>query len=598
MIKKVLSFVLCFMILMSTMAFAASFQDVTKESHSWAYDAIYEMADKGIINGISETEFAPDVNVTKVQAMLLISRILGYNTTAVSDNINSIYSVYADDLSDLDTIYKKELAYLIFRDVFTVEEILEADLGAPLSREEAALYITKAADGVEEMNDISVVLNTYADDGDISEDYRKAVYYVRDQELMNGTGDNNFSPKSNVTRAQMATLLYRVMDTIDITITKGTIDSVNVTENTAKIFVVTNTYEIDSDVLIRNRGVEIAPKDLFDGSHAIVKMIDNKIVEVDTFFDVPEITDTVDGEVKSVNTAKSSLQLKNPDTGEIITYELSGKSKIVVNGSDGTLAHVRTGDYAVLDLNQYNKIVNLTVLESSAKLSDVIVNDIIIEDTHVVLELKNAAGRTDFYAINSDNIVIKKNGTKVEFSALGVGDKLSSVSLKYNRIVEIEAFSEIKSTSGTISEIVISADSSVTLLNGNVPSTFKIGKDTKFYVFGEAKTIYDLRLAQYAKVTLDGSVVSKIEVSTQSQNANVTGIVQSVNTTANLVTVVDGDGNSVAIYVSNTKTKIIDNNSTSTLSKSIKDIKAGSTVTCIGVLTNGVFEAQTIVITK
>ena len=598
MVKKVLSFVLCFMILMSSMAFAASFSDVTKESHSWAYDAIYDMADKGIINGISETEFAPDVNVTKVQAMLLIARILGYNTTAVTDNINSIYSVYSEDLTDLDTIYKKELAYLIFRDVFTAEEILDADLDAPLSREEAALYITKAADGVEEMNAISVVLNTFADDTDISEDFRKAVYYVRDQELMNGTGDNNFSPKENVTRAQMATLLYRMMDNIDITITKGTVDSVSVTENTAKIFVVTNTYDISADVLVRNRGVEIEPKDLFAGSHAIVKMIDNQIVEVDTFFDLPEITDTVDGEVKSVNTAQSSLQLKNPDTGEITTYELSGKSKIVVNGSDGTLAHVRSGDYAVLDLNQYNKIVNLTISESSAKLSDVTIDDIIIEDTHVVLKLKDSKGKTEAYTINSDNATIKKNGTKVEFSALGVGDKLSGVSLKYNRIVEIEAFSEIKSTSGTISEIVISADSSVTLMNGNVPNTFKIGKDTKFYVFGEVKTIYDLRLAQFAKVTLDGATVSKIEVSTQSQNANETGTVQSVNTTANLVTILNTDGNSVAIYVSPSKTKIIDNNSASTLSKSIKDIKAGDTVTCIGILTNGVFEAQTIVITK
>ena len=162
----------------------------------------------------------------------------------------------------------------------------------------------------------------------------------------------------------------------------------------------------------------------------------------------------------------------------------------------------------------------------------------------------------------------------------------------------IEAFSEIKSTSGSISEIVISTDSSITLMDGNVPSTFAIGKDTKFYVFGEAKTIYDLRLAQYAKVTLDGATVSKIEVSTQSQNANATGVVQSVNSTANLVTVLDTDGNSVVIYVSTTKTKIIDNNSTSAVSKSIKDIKAGDTITCIGVLSNGVFEAQTIVITK
>ena len=597
MIKKVLSFVLCVMILMSTMAFAASFEDVTKESHSWAYDAIYEMADKGIINGVSDTQFAPDVNVTKVQAMLLIARILGYNTTAVQDNLNSIYSVYEEDLSDLSTGYKKELAYLIFRDVFTVDEIVETDFDAPLSREEAALYITKAADGTDEMYDLNVA-SLYEDNEDISDEYRDAVYYVQYRNFMNGVGDNCFSPKTNVTRAQMATLLYRMMDTVDVTMTKGTIDSVNVSEDSAKIFVVSKTYDIDSDVVIRNRGVEISPKDLYVGAHAVVSMENNRIVAIDTFFDIPEITDVVDGEVKNVNTARSSLQLKNPDTGEIVTYELSGRAKIIVNGIDSTLAQVRSGDYAVLDLDQYDKIVNLTISDSSSKISDVIISDIIIEDTYVVLELEDGKGNSDLYVINSNNISIKKNGTKVDFSALGVGDKLSSVTLKYNRIVEIEAFSEIKSTAGTISEIVISADSSVTLMNGNTPSTFKIGKDTKFYVFGEVKTIYDLRLSQYAKVTLDGVTVSKIEVSTQSQSANANGIVQSVNTTANLVTVVNMDGSTSVIYVSPSKTKIIDNSSTSTLSKSIKDIKAGDNITCIGVLTNGVFEAQTIVIIK
>ncbi len=597
MIKKVLSFVLCFTLLMSTMAFGASFEDVTKESHSWAYDAIYEMADKGIINGVSDTQFAPDVNVTKVQAMLLIARILGYNTTAVQDNLNSIYSVYEEDLSDLSTGYKKELAYLIFRDVFTVDEIVETDFDAPLSREEAALYITKAADGVDEMYELNIT-ERYADDEDIDAEYRDAVYYVQYRNFMNGVGDNYFSPKTNVTRAQMATLLYRMMDTVDVTMTKGTIDSVNVSEDSAKIFVVSKTYDIDSDVVIRNRGVEISPKDLYVGAHAVVSMENNRIVAIDTFFDIPEITDVVDGEVKIVNTARSSLQLKNPDTGEIVTYELSGRAKIIVNGIDSTLAQVRSGDYAVLDLDQYDKIVNLTISDSSSKISDVIISDIIIEDTYVVLELEDGQGNSDLYVINSNNISIKKNGTKVDFSALGVGDKLSSVTLKYNRIVEIEAFSEIKSTAGTISEIVISADSSVTLMNGNTPSTFKIGKDTKFYVFGEVKTIYDLRLSQYAKVTLDGVTVSKIEVSTQSQSANANGIVQSVNTTANLVTVVNMDGSTSVIYVSPSKTKIIDNNSTSTLSKSIKDIKAGDNITCIGVLTNGVFEAQTIVIIK
>ena len=597
MMKRVLSIVLC-MMLFSTVAFGASFEDVTKESHSWAYDAISDMASKGIINGVSETRFAPDNNVTKIQAMLLISRILGFNTTSVSDNINNIYSVYEEDLASLNTAYKKELAYLLFRDVFTVEEIAATEFDKPLSREEAAMYITKAAGGVEEMEEITVVLNSYADDADISEAYRKAVYYVRDKELMNGTGSNQFSPKKNVTRAQMATLLYRMMNTMDFTITKGTIDSVNVSENTAKIFVVTKTYDIASDVIIRNRGIRISPKDLYKGANAVVTMIDNKIISIDTFFEVPEIVSTIDGEVKGVMTASKAIQLKDPDTGMVSAYELTDNATIIINGVDSTIANVRVGDYAVLGLTQYDRIVTLTVSDVNTELSDVTIQDILIDDTFVTLRLENKLGDVNDYVINSSSLSVKKNGSKVEFSSLNIGDKLSRVTLRYNRITAIEAFSEVKSTSGFISEIVISKNPSITLTEGNQESTFKIGKDTVFYVFGEATNIYGLELNQFAKVTLDSSVVSKVEVSTQSQNANATGVVQSVNTTANLITLINTDGNTVQVYVSTTRTKIIDNNSTSAISKSIKDIRTGDNITCIGVLANGVFEAQTIVITK
>ena len=62
--------------------------------------------------------------------------------------------------------------------------------------------------------------------------------------------------------------------------------SVNVSEDSAKIFVVSKTYDIDSDVLIRNRGVEISPKDLYVGAHAVVSMENNRIVAIDTFFDI------------------------------------------------------------------------------------------------------------------------------------------------------------------------------------------------------------------------------------------------------------------------------------------------------------------------
>ncbi|MBO5408020.1 MAG: S-layer homology domain-containing protein [Clostridia bacterium] len=598
MIKRVLACVLCLAMLVSTMAFAANFKDVSEESHSWAYEAINDMASKGIINGVSDTEFAPDNNVTKVQAMLLIARILGFNTTVISDNIEKIYSIYEEDLADLDTTYKNELAYLLFRGVFTLEELEAVDFTDPLSREEAALYITKASGGVEAMEGNSVILNAYEDDSDISEDFRKAVYYVRDQELMNGTGDNLFSPKGTVTRAQIATLLYRMMKKIDFNTTKGTVDSVTASENTAKIFVVTKTYDVDADILVRNCGVTIEPKDLYKGDEVVVTMLDNKVVAIDSFYEIPEVVATIDGEVHDVVTKSNELKLKNPVTGEISTYALEERATILINGTESILPNVRICDYAVLDLTEDDTIIKLTVSDVTSKLSDVVIEEIITDEETVSLKLKDEEENSFTYLVNGKSLVVKKNGIKSEFSALNVGDKLSSVILKYNRVAEIEAFSEVKTASGSISGINISNTPSITLYNSGEETSFPIGRDTVFYVYGEETDIYGLRLAQFVKITLDSTVVAKVEAVNQSQSGNAFGTVQSVNTNANAITFVDFEGNSMVVYVSKLKTKIISSDSSDTKLKTINDIKPDDVITCIGVISNGIFEAQTIVISK
>jgi hypothetical protein len=599
MIRKIsaltLSIIMAFSII--TMA-ATSFSDVTAKSHSWAMDAISAMADKKIINGYPDGTFLPDKTVTKMESLLLISRILGFSSVAITDNIDSIYALYSDDLKSVSSQYKKELSYLLFTGTFTIDETSEISLDKPLTREEAAFYITKAAKAEEEAVSNMVVLNAYTDDTSISEAYRKFVYYVRDESFMMGTGNDKFSPKENLTRAQIATLLYRVMAKFDITVSRGTIDSVNVTNNTAKVFVVAKTYDVDSTVVVRNKGMLSAPSALYKGLNTIVTMVGDNIAIVDAFFDELTVEKKVDGEVKNVSTGSDSLQLKSPDDGQITTYKISDRCVITVNGSDATINNVRSSDYAVLELDKYDKAISISVLPVSKEITDVTISDLIINDTTVSIEVTDKSKVKTTYTVNPNVVTIRKNGTKVEFSKLNIGDKVSKLTLKYNRIESIDANSEISSNSGLITEILISNASSVKLQDGSNANTFLLNKDSKIYVFGEVKTIYDLRLAHYAKITLDGNMVSKIEISTQSQNADAKGEVTAVNQTAGLVTIRNTDGVSVVIYVSTSKTKIIDNGSTSTISKTIKDIKTGQNITAIGTLVNGVFEAQTIVITN
>ncbi len=55
--------------------------------------------------------------------------------------------------------------------------------------------------------------------------YAEAVMYCREHDLMNGIGNNRFDPESNLTRAQLATVLYRIEDTPAVTGTDAFTDT-------------------------------------------------------------------------------------------------------------------------------------------------------------------------------------------------------------------------------------------------------------------------------------------------------------------------------------------------------------------------------------
>ncbi len=55
--------------------------------------------------------------------------------------------------------------------------------------------------------------------------YAEAVIYCREHNLMAGTGNNQFAPESNLTRAQLATVLYRIEGTPVVTGTDAFTDA-------------------------------------------------------------------------------------------------------------------------------------------------------------------------------------------------------------------------------------------------------------------------------------------------------------------------------------------------------------------------------------
>lgn len=575
------------------------FTDITESSHPWAFEAVNNMTEKGIINGVSETAFSPDTQVTRIQSLLLISRMLGYNDDTVQTYINTIYSLYENEFSSLSTVYKKELAFLVFSGAFTADELLDMELDKAVSREEAAMFLAKA-DKADEASLNKTPSSRYADDDSINNNYENYVYYVSNKGYMNGLGDNMFGPKETVTRAQIATMLYRIMNNSDISYEKVTVDGVSISKKTVSVYTSGKTVELGTDVVYRNKGQLAEIKDYYTNLYCMATKIEGVIVQLDAFVEPEVIEKTADGKILYLPSTKTGVQISDIDTGEEITYKWADRYTIIIKGVEGKIDQLRKSDYVVLRLNKANEIVELEVMEITSELTDLVVSEVIVSasKTHIIVE--NKAGEMHEYEITASTS-IRKNGSEAAFDALGEGDRISKLSLAYNRVKSIDAYSKISSTQGKISTIHLAAsDSYIVLSNGTDESKFNLTKNAKYYVYGEEKTIYDLELDQFASITLDGNTVSKLEISTvASTSTNVIGTVLAVNATANIVSVQTAEG-TVAVYIStkaSSPTKIIDNNGTasSATSRALKDIKAGASITAIGTSEAGYFTATTIV---
>lgn len=597
--KRITAFTLFLMMICSLTASAATpFTDITEATHPWAYEAVTKMSEAEVIKGTTATTFSPDTAVTRIQALLLMARIIGYNSDGISDNKNTIYSIYDDELSKLSTTYKNELAFLAFAGVFTTDDFLNMDLSEDITREEAAVFLAKV-DGVSESDDLENYKNAFSDDSEIAQDCKPYVYYVRDKGYMTGVAEGIFSPKTTVTRAQIATMLYRILPNIDYTYENASIDSVDVNSEEVKVYYNKKTYELPANAVVRNNGETIDKTELYSNLYGIIKVAGNKIMQLDVFFDMPVIEKEIDGLISHIGTTTNIIQIQNIDSSTKENYNLlENRYRVIINGEVGKLSQLRTGDYAVLGLDKGNRIVTLTVADTSEEYTDLTIEKIEVTDSDTTMTVKDSKGKTHRFDMNKSEPEIRKNGNVVAFSSLSEGDKISKLTLLYNRIKSIDVFSEITSTKGSISTIHISDESYIVIKNGGEESKFNLAKDTTYYVYGEKKSIYDLQLGQNVSITMDGKNVDKIEVTLASQTTQVIGTVLAVNTTGGFITVKNTDGETVIVYVStkaNTATKIIDNNASTATNKTLKNIDNGASITALGALVNGVFEATTIV---
>lgn len=600
---KLLSAVLSASLLLSSIAlpaFAVTFNDVESDATvSWAKDSITKMTDAGYIKGYEDGTFRPYRAITKIESLILMSRMLGYENSEFSSVASAASTAYKSIASKYNTTYANEISYLMYCGVLKESDLVDyasaANANTQLLRYQAAVLMSKLMGADSEAKAYTVSTATYADDSAIPTTARPYVEYVSANNIMNGMdktadGKAQFSPLTSLTRAQMATLLARMMDKLELKYVGGTVDSVS----SSKISVGGTSLGIMTDTKVYISGGTASVSDISSGADASVVSIRKNALAVTA--QEAQTSTVVYGVItrKVENADGKKLTIADyEDNDNSETYTVKDSCKITVDGAKATLADLKNNDFVKVTITG-SSISEISTESKSLTVKGIIVSTEYDNDDHVYINVSDTDGEnTQQYVVSSKGADITRDGSEAEFSALTKGDKVT-LKLTYGKVTSVTASGNTVGFSGLLKEIVISSNPSLTITIDGQDKKYFLRSDAKITVSGTAATIYDLRPNVTVTGTLDSSEIKTVSASTASVNekGELTGTVTGKNTSYKVITVKDDNGNVQSVYYNN-NTKVLSSNGTTS---SVRTLENGAQITVTGADQNGVFVATIIII--
>lgn len=179
---------------------SASFSDI--DGVEWAKDAILYLADNGILSGVGDGIFEPNRNVKREEFAKIVTLAFAYDADEAKISFTDIPSDawYAPFIRQA---FGEGIVNGISDDLFGV--------GLPITRQDLCTMAYNAALKAGKIIEIETPHELFADDDEISDYAKKAVYALRAAGVVSGITDDEFAPKENATRAQAAKIIYSIL---------------------------------------------------------------------------------------------------------------------------------------------------------------------------------------------------------------------------------------------------------------------------------------------------------------------------------------------------------------------------------------------------
>ncbi len=602
--KKILCGVLSFALLTSVVSVsAASFSDVENDpTVSWAKPYIDEMSERGYIKGYEDGTFKPNNTISKTEALLLLSRMIGVNDDSFADSVDNAVKEYSSVLSSYSTNYAKEISFLLYNGVLEEDEldnyISTSNKNVALKRYEAAILLTKLLGAEQEVLANAFVSSSYADTPEIPDSARAYVEYVKEMGIMQGMGNNEdgmplFSPNTSVTRSQMAKMLCSLIDVIDLSSQTGVIVATDSFNETITITIdgVDILNDITESTSFKINGKAADFDDMQKGMHVKVTHINGKVSIIENYTVIEDAV--IFGLISSTRSSNGTQTITIADANDTSikeVYTLADDAKIKVNGAIDTFGKLKTNNYVSLTIE--DELVTLVeVIDKTTTATGSLVS-LDATGSFVVLTVENKDGKIVEYEVSGDGAQVIRNSLDSNLSGLMTGDNLT-LRLVYGKITKIVAESYNKTSQGTISFITYSTNGTTIGIESNKEvKEYKINKSASVIIDSANGSVYDLRPGTDVEVKLESNEIIRISAAGSVSKSQLTGVVKSTNATYGLMVVTDG-GVDYNVFITGT-TKIID--SVNGNNVNLKSVEKGRAVSVTGSNSSGVLEATVILL--
>lgn len=203
--KKVLSGVLCLMLILTSVVHAGNPQFTDVKSDSWYYNDVMNAVALGLINGKTETTYCPDNNLTYAEAFKLAAcmhQLATKGAVTLKNGTEQWYSTYIEYCTQ-NGIYdalKAEVANTEF------------DPNANITRS-GYMYIFSRALPSDMLPAINYVPYGAIPDISLNVSYTEGVYRLYRAGILQGSdAQHSCKPFDNIKRSEVAAILTRMMD--------------------------------------------------------------------------------------------------------------------------------------------------------------------------------------------------------------------------------------------------------------------------------------------------------------------------------------------------------------------------------------------------